>query len=101
MVDYTDAAGRTYRIAPIDGIDDLALYPVIGPPPGLVDALGLAEPVATRLHNELHRRALWRLRDAQRRPQDVQAALMAAIRNDLQSIVGQYATLEGLQGDDK
>lgn len=67
----------------------------VGPPP-VADALGLPEPFATRLHNELYARKLWRLRDVQRRPADVQAAIVAALRLDVTTVVSKYAELEVL-----
>lgn len=91
---WVDANGRAYTVEPVDGDDNPETWPVIGPPPGLVDALDLPEPHATRLHNELHRRGLYRLVDVERRPADVQAALMAALKIDTQLIVGQFIALE-------
>lgn len=94
-LDYTDGAGRTWRVAlPDEAPDaDAPHGAIVGPPP-VVDALGLPEPVATRLHNELHRRGLFRLQDIQRRPGDVQAALQAALRIDVVTIVNECAALE-------
>ncbi len=94
-LDYTDEIGRTWRVALPDGVpaEDAPLGVPIGPPP-VADVLGLPEPWATRLHNELHRRGLYRLRDVQLRPQEVQAALQAACRLDVVAIVNAYAELE-------
>ena len=47
----TDGKGRNYE-AYVQG--DMQI--IIGPPESLVDELGLPEPVATRLHNVLHKR---------------------------------------------
>lgn len=95
LLDYTDERGRRWRVAlPEDAPDsDAARGALIGPPP-VADDIGLPEPQATRLHNELHRRGLYRLRDVQRRPQDVQAALMAALGLDMQRIAQAYQALE-------
>lgn len=94
MTTWLDANGRAYEVEPVEGNDNPETWPIVGPPPGLVDALNLPEPYATRLHNELHRRGLFRLRDVQRKSADVQAALMAALRVDLQVIVAQFVALE-------
>lgn len=94
---WIDANGRAYAVEPVDGNDNPETWPVIGPPPGLVDAL-LPEPHATRLHNELHRRGMFRLADFQRRPAEVQAALMATFKIDTQVIVAQMVALEKAGG---
>lgn len=38
-------------------------YIVVGPPEGLVDSLGLPEPVATTLHNILYDRKIFTFKD--------------------------------------
>lgn len=47
-------AGRDYEAFVQDEMEI-----IIGPPEGLVDALELPEPIATRLHNILHRRGYY------------------------------------------
>lgn len=99
-LEYTDAGGRLWLVELPDGVPDSEAgqgIPV-GPLP-VADALGWPEPFATRLHNELARRHLWRLRDVQRRPNDVQAALMAALGLDVTAITNEYARLEVLDGN--
>lgn len=97
-LDYEDAQGRRWRVAlPVTLADEHApLGLVLGPPP-VCDALNLCEPLATRLHNELHRRKLWRLRDIRARQGELQAAFMAAQRLDVQSIEAEYQRLEQSQ----
>lgn len=94
-LDYTDGEGRRWRVALPDGAPDeeAAQGIIVGPPP-VADALGIAEPWATRLHNELHRRGLYRLVDVRRRPGDVQGALQAMLKLDAQAIMTQYELLE-------
>ena len=96
-IDYTDARGRMWRVKLPDGVpdEDAALGILVGPMP-IVDTLNICEPTATRLHNELHRRGLFRLRDVQRKPSEVHAALMAALRLDAQTIEAEYQSLERL-----
>ena len=96
-LDYTDERGRTWRVAlPSEAPDSEAAQGVpIGPPP-VGDEIGLPEALATRLHNELHKRRLWRTSDVQQRPAEVQAALQAALRLDVVAIVNAFATLERL-----
>lgn len=53
-------------------------------PPDVVDALGIPEPLATRLHNQLHRRGLFTLADARRKQGGLLGALQAALKVDAQ-----------------
>ena len=94
-LDYEDSQGRRWRVRlPVNlGDEHAAQGLLIGPMP-IVDSLNLCEPFATRLHNELHRRNLWRLRDIQQRRGDLQAAILAAHRLDAQTIEGEYSRLE-------
>lgn len=101
-IDYTDAAGRRWRVQLPDGAPDSDApdgVPV-GPPDVVreLEARGLPGAVATRLHNELHRRKLFTMRDVRARPGDVQGALQAALRLDVQAIMEQYEVLEGMRG---
>lgn len=97
-LDYTDKRGRIWRVQLPDGVpDDEAHMGVPIGPPAVCDALELPEAVGTRLHNELHRRGLYRLRDVQSRPGDLHAAIMSALRLDLQRVEEQYRSLEKLQ----
>lgn len=99
QLDYTDEEGRTWRVELPDGAPD-AEAPrgiIVGPPP-VADGLALPEPFATRLHNELHRRKLWSLKEVQHRPHDVQAAILAAFRVDVIAVVNAYVTLERPEG---
>lgn len=97
-LDFTDERGRTWRVQLPDGVpDDEAPQGVPVGPPAVADALGLPEETGTRLHNELHRRKLFTLRDVRRRPGDVHAALMSALRLDTQRIEEQYALLDRLR----
>lgn len=94
-VDYTDEAGRIWRVrvpdeCPSDRYD--AGIPV-GPP--ALDPLGLPLDTEVRLHNELHRRRILTLRDVLRRPQEVQAALQATFKLDVQRIQMLYRDEQG------
>ena len=94
-VDYVDEQGRRWRVSLPEGVSDAqaALGFAIGPPP-ICDTLKLCEPFATRLHNELHRRELWRLQDIRMRQGELQAAFMAALRLDTQTVEAEYQRLE-------
>lgn len=94
-ITYTDAGGRLWLVQLPDGVPDSDAEQgvPVGPPP-VADALGLPEPVATRLHNELARRKLWPLRDVRQRPADVFAALQRALQVDVQLILAKYQELE-------
>ena len=90
-VDYSDGAGRRFRVRVPEGCP-VELYPSgipVGPPS--LGGLGLPLEVEVRLHNELHARGFLTARDVRRRPQEVIAALQAALRLDLQRIQQVYA----------
>jgi hypothetical protein len=61
---------------------------LVGPPD--LSALGLPEEVTTRLHNELFHRGIVRRGDAKLRRPEVQAALSAALRIDVEHIITLY-----------
>ncbi len=85
-VDYTDADGRRWRVRVPDDCpaDRYAEGIPVGPP--ALAPLGLPLELEVRLHNEFHRRRLYTLADAIKRPQELQAALQAALRLDVQRI---------------
>lgn len=58
--------GRKYR-AYVSPDEQMGAYIIIGPPEQLVDALGLPEPIATRLHNILYDRGIFKYEDACKR----------------------------------
>jgi hypothetical protein len=59
-----------------------------------MDELGIPEPVATRLHNQLFDRGLFTLSDLRHRSNEIQAALQSAFRLDAAGIVTAYAEAE-------
>jgi hypothetical protein len=98
FVDYTDEHGRLYRVKlPDDVPDEQAELGIPVGPPDVVDELGLPEPFATRLHNELHNRSLWNHREIRRRPGALQGALQAALRTDFQMLSQAYYEFENPQ----
>lgn len=95
QTDWTDERGRRFRVLLPDGADagDAALGVPVGPP-DIVDGLGLPPETATRLHNELHARGLWGVKEARRDPQAVFGALQAALKVDTQGLLNAYAEWE-------
>ena len=94
-VDYTDEAGRRYRVRVPDDCPE-ALYPSgipVGPPS--LESLGLPLEIEVRLHNQLHNRRLFTRRDVLQRPRDVMAALQAALKIDLQRLQLLYMDEQG------
>lgn len=79
---------------PDEASDDEAPDGVPIGPVEVADALGLPEPQATRLHNALHRRGLWTLREAKRQPAALQGALQAALNMDVQLLMKAFADFE-------
>lgn len=70
----------------------------IGPPERVVDILGLPEPIATNLHNELHRRNLLTFADVSRNPHSLQGALQAVLGLDAQKLSEAYWKYENSGG---
>ncbi len=89
-VDYTDADGRRWRVHAPDGCppDRYSEGIPVGPP--ALAALGLPLELEVRLHNVLHARKLFTLRDVLSRPKDVQAALQEALKLDMQRLQTLY-----------
>lgn len=58
--------GRKYKVYTSPDEKNGA-YIIIGPPEHLVDAMGLPEPFATKLHNILYDRGIFRYEDACKR----------------------------------
>jgi hypothetical protein len=83
--------GRKYR-ALSDGNGSLI---VEGPPEGLVDALNLPEPFATKLHNSLYERGLLRYEDIVKHPRELQGALQEALQLDIQRLTEGYFKYSG------
>jgi hypothetical protein len=85
----TDETGRNYE-AYVEG--DMTIP--IGPPERIVDILGLPEPFATELHNELHRRKLYTYEDVRKNPQSLQGALQSILLLDVQRLSEAYYKYE-------
>lgn len=94
-VDYTDDAGRRWRVrVPDDCLSDRYNEGIpIGPP--ALDSLGLPLETEIRLHNQLHGRKLITLQDVLRRPNDVIGALQATWKLDLQRLQTLYREEQG------
>lgn len=74
----------------VDEGDPSGAYIVIGPPEGIVDALELPEPFATRLHNILFNRGLLTYEDVVRNPKQLNGALQEVISLDVQKLQEAY-----------
>lgn len=97
-IDYTDERGRKYRVKLPDEADDSeAPYGILVGPQAVVDELGLPEPQATRLHNQLHARGIWTAREARKRTSDIFGALQAAFNTDVTAVLNAYQLLGGLK----
>lgn len=94
-LDYTDYRGRKYRVLLADDMaDSEAAQGVHLGPLDVVDGLDLPEPYATRLHNELHRRKLYRVRDIRARGNELVLAVQCAFKVDAQQLSEQYTLIE-------
>lgn len=87
---HTDEKGRRYDAWKGSG-DQVVL---IGPPEEIVDAIGLPEPFATRLHNILHDRGLLNSREVSRRSKELFSALQEALSVDVQRLNEAYFQYE-------
>jgi len=85
--------GRKYKILLPTGSENPDLGILVGPP-NFVDELGLPEPFATRLHNQMFNRGLFTLADAQKKSKEIQAALQSALRVDAARIIDAYNQAE-------
>ncbi len=81
--------GRKYR-AYVSPDEQQGAYIVVGPPEGLVDALGLPEPFASRLHNCLYARGILTANDARMKPKEIAGALQEALSVDVQLLVEEF-----------
>lgn len=90
-LDYTDPAGRLRRVQLPDsaGDEEVELGIPVGPPD--LEPLGLPEPLAVRLNNELHRRGLFAQRDVLARKGELIAAWQAALKVDAMELARLYA----------
>lgn len=85
-VDWSDDDGRRHRVQVPEGCPE-DMYPEgipVGPPS--LASLALPLQIEVRLHNQLHSRGLFSARDALRRPGELQAALQAALKLDVQTL---------------
>lgn len=84
---------RKYKVALPEGVENIDLGIPVGPP-NVVDEIGLPEPMATRLHNQLYNRGLYSLAEVQKRPRELQAALQSALRLDAAKLMSAFAEAE-------
>lgn len=91
LVDYEDERGRKYRVELPDsaGDEEAQLGIPVGPPP-IVDFLGIQEPLATQLHNELHRRGIWNEKIIRKNPGALLGAIQAVMQVNSQIIHKAY-----------
>lgn len=92
LTNYTDEEGRKWRTLIPDGMPDTEAQAHMGIPAGPVptDSLGWPNELQVRLHNQLYDRSIWGPREAVSRPQDVQGAILAALKTDVQRVLSLY-----------
>lgn len=92
---WSDERGRQYRVMlPDDASETEAPMGIPLGPPDAVDFLELPEPFATRLHNNLYDRGLYRASDVRKNPQALFGALQSALRVDIHLLMQAYAEAE-------
>lgn len=98
-----DNRGRMHRALLPDGApdSDAPLGLQLGPP-DVVDYVGLPEPIATRLHNILHKRGLYSAKDVKKRPDALLSSIQLALKIDVQLMMDAYtkAGIETYVNDD-
>lgn len=87
---YTDFEGRMWKRMLPDGVpdEDAAVGVPAGPPPLM--SLGLPLEIEVRLHNELYHRGLLTAADLHGRRVEIRAAIMAALRLDVEAVSAIY-----------
>jgi hypothetical protein len=89
-VDWTDAEGRIWRTLIPQSVSDAdAQRGVPVGPPSLED-LELPLAIEVRLHNQLHARRLFTIKDVKARRRDIVGALLAVFKLDAQHIAELY-----------
>jgi len=93
--------GRKYLVQlPNEAPDSDAERGIPIGPPDIDGLLPLPEPFATRLHNEFFARGLFTLADTMRNQNEVRAAILAAVRLDVQSIQAAFQEFERLRAQE-
>lgn len=85
-------SGRKY-MAVFSEDDQKGAYVITGPHEGLVDELGLPEPLATTLHNILYDRGLFTFKEISR-PNVALGAWQDALQQEAYRLVEKYAEFE-------
>lgn len=85
-------SGRKY-LAYISPDEQAGAYIIIGPPPGLVDVLGLPEEIATRLHNALYARRIFTYADISKKGVAM-GVLQEVLSVDAQKLAEIFAAFE-------
>lgn len=91
---YKDLEGRQKVVLLPEGApeSDVDKGILVGPPP--LDDLNLPIEVEVRLNNELFARGILEGRDVLRKRQEVQYAIQAALRLDVERVIGAYVGRE-------
>lgn len=92
LTHYMDEEGRKWRTLIPEGMPETEQQARMGIPAGPVstDTLGWPPELQVRLHNQLFDRGIWGPREAVSRPQDVQGAIIAALKTDVQRVLSLY-----------
>ncbi len=88
---YQDHEGRWHAVMLPDSADETEAPRGIPVGPPSLEALDLPLDIEVRLHNQLFHRYLLTEADIRRKPNEVTAAIMAALKLDAQRIAGLYA----------
>lgn len=95
QVEYTDERGRKYIVSlPTNVPDSEAEKGILIGPPDVVDVLGLYEPLATRLHNELFVNKLWTVKEVRRNPKLLFSIFQRVLKVDVHRLMSAYMELE-------
>lgn len=91
--DYTAKTGKRYHVKLPDGVpeSDAMKGVIIGPPDLTLD---LPQRVAVELHNQLHARRIYTLKDALKHRDEVRNAIAATLRLDVERVFAAYQAAE-------
>ena len=88
-VEYRDEIGRLWQMQVPEGYETMPEAGICLGPPDLSD-MGMPVDVEVRLNHELYHRQLFTQADVRRRPNELQAAIQAALKLDVGKLRNLY-----------
>ena len=92
---FTDKQGRLWAVRLPEGLPDSDANMGIPVGPPSLESLGLPEEIEIALHNQLYSRKIFTSNDIRRHRQDVTAAVIGALKLEVDKLLELYLTVEG------